>query len=128
MDKDEADPLTQALHLQGVAAKAGFDWTDINGVLDKIAEELHEVAEEVKADGGPARLRHELGDLLFACLNLARHLDLDPKQALAECNARFTRRFARVVDLAAEQGVSLRACTPQLREHYWNEAKSREDD
>jgi nucleoside triphosphate diphosphatase len=82
--------LTRAVKLQNRAARVGFDWPDAGHVLDKIAEET---AELVEAQGDPARVFEEFGDLLFVVANLARHLKVDPEAALRAANGKFSRRF-----------------------------------
>lgn len=84
--------LMRAVKLQKRAARVGFDWPDIAPVLDKIAEESRELV-EARDQLGEAEMREELGDLLFVMANLARHLKLDPEQALRQANAKFERRF-----------------------------------
>lgn len=97
------DPLRQALRLQTDAAAQGFDWPQIGPVIDKLEEELAELRAEIQAPKrDPQRLQEELGDLLFSVVNLARHLQLAPDQALAAGNAKFAARFAQVM-AAAEQ-------------------------
>jgi len=82
----------RATKLQKRAASYGFDWPDIDGVFAKVKEELDELLQEVDC-GDKARQEEELGDLMFACVNLARHLSIDPEQALAKTNSKFKRRF-----------------------------------
>ncbi|RMD77881.1 MAG: nucleoside triphosphate pyrophosphohydrolase [Gammaproteobacteria bacterium] len=116
--------LSRAAKLQRRAARLGFDWPDLAGPLAKVEEELEELRAELAAGGGRARLEHELGDLLFACANLARHLGLDPEQALRRAGERFAARFRRVeAALAGEEGPP-----PGLArlEALWREAKEAE--
>ena len=104
------------------AAGLGFDWPDIGGVLAKINEEAEEV---VKAHETRDRqhLEHELGDLLFAVVNLARHLKVDPEQALRKSNARFRERFAHVERSVAESGKPFAETPLERMEEWWQEAK-----
>ncbi|MXU66157.1 nucleoside triphosphate pyrophosphohydrolase [Oceanomicrobium pacificus] len=95
--------LTRAVKLQKRAARVGFDWPDIGQVVDKIAEEAAELADE-QGSGDRDRIEEEYGDLLFVVANLARHLDLDPEAALRRANAKFESRFAYIEDRLAEQG------------------------
>ena len=88
--------LIRAEKLQRRAAKVGFDWDAAEPVLDKIAEELGELRSEIRAGAAAARLEDELGDLLFSCVNLARHLGLHPEQAIAGANRKFEHRFAEI--------------------------------
>lgn len=96
--------LSRALKLGKRVARVGFDWPDRNGPLDKIEEEFRELRAEVEGRRDPARLREEFGDLLFALVNLARHLRLDPEEALRHANAKFERRFRAVESKLAERG------------------------
>ncbi|HET8882181.1 MAG TPA: MazG nucleotide pyrophosphohydrolase domain-containing protein [Solimonas sp.] len=91
-----AEPLAEALRLQREAAALGFDWRRQDELWDKLAEEIGELREAVGE--GPARIEDELGDLLFMAVNLARHLGVDARAALAGANAKFARRFAHVCD------------------------------
>jgi len=88
--------LTRAGKLQKRAARIGFDWPAAAPVLDKVAEELEELRREMAAGGKPARLEDEVGDLLFACVNLARLLRIEPETALRAANAKFDRRFRKL--------------------------------
>lgn len=118
--------LTEATRLSVKAAALGFDWPDVEGVLDKVAEEARELTqalESVEPDGDdPA---HEFGDLLFALVNLGRHLGLDPESALATANLRFRRRFATLEELLAERGVRASDLEVDALESLWQRAKSR---
>jgi len=118
--------LTRAVKLQKRAAHVGFDWPDINQVLDKVQEELHEVREVVDQGQGVQRMRHEVGDLLLAVSNLARHADIDPETALREANQRFESRFHHVEAQCAEQGVTPQAAGLDLLEQMWRQAKQAE--
>jgi ATP diphosphatase len=95
--------LTRAAKLQRRAARIGFDWPEAAPVLDKIVEEVGEIKAELAQGGGPERLADEVGDLLFAVTNLARHLELDPEQTLRGANAKFERRFRRLETLLAQR-------------------------
>ena len=85
--------LTRAVKLTARAARVGFDWPDVSFVLDKLREETAELEHEIAAGRDVARMRDELGDILFVCANLARKLDLEPEDALRSTNAKFVRRF-----------------------------------
>ncbi|HEX4870746.1 MAG TPA: MazG nucleotide pyrophosphohydrolase domain-containing protein [Nevskiaceae bacterium] len=89
------DPLAEAEAVQRAAAREGFDWPDAAPIWDKLAEEIAELRAALAES--PERRRDELGDLLFAVVNLARHLGVDPGEALRGCTARFGRRFAHVI-------------------------------
>jgi MazG family protein len=97
--------LTRAAKIQRRAARLGFDWPAVRPVIAKIAEEIAELEAELGGDKDPARIDDELGDLLFAAVNLARKLEIDPEAALCRATAKFERRFRRVETLAAERGV-----------------------
>ena len=116
--------MTRAVKLQKTAGKVGFDWENIRGVVDKIREELAEVEAEF-AGADPERLEAEIGDLLFAVTNLARHLKVDPEKALRGTNARFSSRFAVVEDEVNAAGGWDKA-TIALMEAAWNKAKQLE--
>lgn len=98
--------LTRADKIQRKVSQRGFDWTELDGVIDKIREELAEVEEEI-AERNDERLRHEIGDLLFACVNLSRHLDVSPEQALDQANRRFSERYTLAAEFLAERERSL---------------------
>jgi len=113
----------RATKLQKRAASYGFDWPHINGVIDKIKEELDELQHEVNAED-KARQEEELGDLMFACVNLARHLSIDPERALAKTNNKFKRRFETIdskLDLKQNKAQSIEAL-----EIAWQKAKQAE--
>ena len=88
--------LVRAEKLQKRAARVGFDWDDLDGVVDKVREELAECEQTFSEHADPTERVHEVGDLLFSCVNLARHLGVDAEQALRSANHRFERRFQRV--------------------------------
>lgn len=93
--------LIRAEKLQKRAARIGFDWPEAGPVIDKVEEEIAELKAELGDRPKPERLDEEMGDLLFACANLARHLGVDPEGALRRANAKFERRFKRMEALAA---------------------------
>lgn len=111
--------LAQAEQYQKRAARVGFDWPDVQGVLDKLVEELHEVHQAAE---GEERAR-EIGDLLFAVANLARWYKVEPESALREANARFRQRFTYIERTAREQGRSLADLTVEEMEALWQQAK-----
>ena len=115
-------PMQTALKLQKKAAKFGFDWPDISPVFAKIREELDEL-EEAVAEKNQPHIQEELGDLLFAMANLARHLQVNPEQAISNTNHKFRRRFARIESLLKEQNKSLEGCSLDELDTYWDQAK-----
>lgn len=115
--------LARAMKLQKRAAAVGFDWPDTQGVFNKIHEELGELQSADAAREGTERIADELGDLLFACVNLARHLDVDPGRAMRGANGKFDRRFRRVEQLASARGTRLMDLALEDMEQLWVEAK-----
>ncbi len=111
--------LSQAQEYQDRAARVGFDWPEIEGVLEKIAEEV----EEVKRADNERELAAEIGDLLFALVNLARWKKVDAESVLRETNSRFKRRFAYIENGAREQGRSLSELSLDEMESLWQQAK-----
>ena len=115
-------PLLTAFRLQERAAGVGFDWPDAAGPLKKVREETEELAKEVEAGGKPA-IQAEVGDLLFAVVNLARKLGVHPSQALEQANAKFTRRFEGVERLAEQRGLELGRAGLEALDRLWDEVK-----
>jgi tetrapyrrole methylase family protein/MazG family protein len=111
--------LSQAQEYQDRAARVGFDWPEIEGVLDKIREEI----EEIKQAQNLEQVTGELGDLFFVLVNLARWRKVDAESALREANLKFKRRFAYVEKSAKEQGRNLSDMTLEEMDAFWNEAK-----
>ena len=117
--------LSRAMQLQRKASSVGFDWNDPRAVLHKIREEADEI--EAALDRGNAEeLASETGDLLFALVNLARHVGADPEMALRGTNAKFERRFAYIERKLAEQWRSLDQSSLEEMDALWNEAKEKE--
>ena len=117
--------LTRAMELQRKASTVGFDWNDPRAVLHKIREEADEI--EAALDGGDAEeLAAETGDLMFAVVNLARHVGADPESALRGTNAKFERRFAYIERALAAKGRSLESASLAEMDGLWNEAKGAE--
>jgi ATP diphosphatase len=114
--------LTRALKLQSRAARVGFDWPDMTGVIEKIVEEAHELAKE----SDPDRVEDEFGDLMFAVVNLGRRLGVDPETAMRRVNAKFERRFRAVEAALAAEGRRPQDATLAEMDAIWNAEKARE--
>jgi nucleoside triphosphate diphosphatase len=117
--------LMRADKLGKRAARVGFDWPDRAGPLAKISEELAELTEAVRQDNA-AHEAEEFGDLLFAVANLARHLGLDPEEALASANRKFEARFRDMETSIHALGLDMAALDLDTLEQYWQQAKLRE--
>ena len=117
--------LTRALKLQAKAGKVGFDWNDPMAVLSKIREECDEIEAEIAA-GEPGKATAEVGDLLFAVVNLARHLDADPEATLRAANEKFTRRFGSIEQAFAAEGKKPQDSTLAEMDALWDAAKEAE--
>jgi uncharacterized protein YabN with tetrapyrrole methylase and pyrophosphatase domain len=104
------------------AAKAGFDWERTEQVLEKVEEELSEL-KEAMAEGDPALTEHELGDLLFSLVNLARFLGLNAEVAMLSVNERFERRFREMEKIAVKTGCSIEDSDMPTLDRLWEMAK-----
>jgi ATP diphosphatase len=133
------DPLSRAHRIQDRVSAVGFDWEDATGAFEKVAEELEEVREQLEriqrlpeagtpapVQAAEAALEEELGDLLFAVVNLARLAGAHALTALHGANAKFTRRFEALEKRAAERGLDLAAATLDELESIWGEVKADE--
>jgi len=116
--------LNRAEKLQKRAARVGFDWGDVAPVLDKIEEEIAELREAIAA-GDQLEMEHELGDLLFAQVNLARHMGVNPETALRYTNQKFTNRFNYIEDRVESSSKEWQDFTLDELDHWWNEAKGK---
>ena len=118
--------LPASREIQERASSMGWDWPSIDGVWEKVAEELVELHEAGAAQGDGARDErlHELGDVLFATVNLARWLKLDPEEALRAANRRWIERYERVEALAVSRGQALADLSPDEKHQLWNEVKT----
>lgn len=114
--------LTRAEKLQKRAARVGFDWPDAQGALEKVREETEEIAEEM-ARGDTDALHAEIGDLLFACVNLARLSGIDAETALKGANAKFDRRFRAVEATLAREGKAIADCSLEEMDAAWERVK-----
>jgi ATP diphosphatase len=117
--------LARALKLQRNAGKVGFDWNDPKAVLAKIREEADEIGSELDA-GAHNKVAGEIGDLLFAVVNLARHLDVDPETALRTTNLKFERRFGAIENALAAAGKTPAEATLGEMDALWDQAKAAE--
>lgn len=115
--------LTEALKLQERAAKVGFDWSTPEPILDKIEEEVAELREALIA-GAPDKVADELGDLIFAMVNIGRHVKADPEMALRGTNTKFRRRFSHIETELEVSGETLEAATLERMEELWQSAKT----
>ncbi|MBS5281536.1 MAG: nucleoside triphosphate pyrophosphohydrolase [Butyricicoccus pullicaecorum] len=115
--------LIRAEKVQHKAAKVGFDWDEVSGALDKVREETAEVARAINGDGDPSE---ELGDLLFAVVNVARFLKTDPEDAINRTTDKFIRRFAQVEQAAKDAGRSLSEMSLAEMDALWDAAKQKE--
>ncbi|MQB02585.1 nucleoside triphosphate pyrophosphohydrolase [Agrobacterium tumefaciens] len=115
--------LTEALKLQEQAARIGFDWSDPAPILDKIEEEIAELREAL-AEGKPEKVSDELGDLIFALVNIGRHVKADPEDALRGTNTKFRRRFNHIETSLTENGETLQEASLERMEDLWQAAKS----
>jgi nucleoside triphosphate diphosphatase len=116
--------LARAEKLQRRAAGVGFDWDSVDGVFDKVQEELGECRETLGDQAEPTERVHEIGDLLFSCVNLARHMGVDAEQALRAANRRFEDRFARIEAGLRAQGQTPGLAVREEMERLWDQAKS----
>lgn len=109
--------------LQQRAAHHGFDWDSVEPVFDKISEEINELKAEIAIQDNQERITDEMGDVLFASVNLARHLGVNPEQALRDSNRKFISRFEIVERLLQEDGRQMEDCSVAVLEAYWRKAK-----
>lgn len=118
--------LSRAEKLQKRAARVGFDWLETAPIFDKIAEEIAELKVEIARNAPPERIEDELGDLIFAVVNLARRLKADPEQALRGACRKFERRFGAVEAALAARGRDLATCSLAEMESEWQKVKASE--
>ena len=121
--------LTRAVKLQSRAARVGFDWPNLEPVLTKAEEEIGELKAAIASEGAgaaPGKVAEEFGDLLFVMANLARHLGIDPEDALRGANAKFVRRFASIEDALGKDGRRPEDSSLEEMDALWDQAKDAE--
>jgi nucleoside triphosphate diphosphatase len=118
--------LLRAIKLQKRAALVGFDWKDATPILEKLNEEISELISEMKSGAPAEKINDEFGDILFVCVNLARHLQVDPETALRSTNDKFVRRFKRVEEILASRGKTAAQSTLEEMDALWTEVKREE--
>jgi len=120
-------PLMRAAKIQKRCANIGFDWPEITQVVDKIQEETQEVLQELeKSQQDQHAIEEEVGDLLFAVVNLSRHLDVEPDKALRKANIKFENRFHQVEEYFRHQGLDIREAGLQQMDWAWHQVKQQE--
>lgn len=115
--------LSKAFHLQKKAAKVGFDWPSINGIWEKVKEEIIEFENELGPANNQQLLMREFGDLLFALVNVGRHYKIEPEEALSSTNKKFYDRFRYIENKALEKEKALQDMSLEEMDQFWNEAK-----
>lgn len=115
--------LLSARKLQEQAASVGFDWSDVNSVVDKLQEELDELKREVNNRAGSEAIENELGDVLFSCVNIARHTGVDAESALRGTNQKFARRFSYIEEQLDKQGKAIDQTSLEEMDSLWEQAK-----
>jgi tetrapyrrole methylase family protein/MazG family protein len=116
--------LSSVYQLTRKASRLGFDWTDLDGVLQKLDEEMREFREALSLQNR-RRIREELGDLFFVLVNISRFLKIDPEKALQKTIENFTHRFQYIKISLREKGKSLRESNPVEMDRLWEEAKKK---
>jgi XTP/dITP diphosphohydrolase len=118
--------MVKAYRIQEKARGVGFDWDNATQVLEKVFEEYRELQKEVKTGGSPERIESEFGDLMFALINYARFINVNPDDALERTNQRFIKRFNYVEQQTIQKGKSLHDMTLDEMNVYWDQAKNNE--
>jgi MazG family protein len=116
--------LDYANDIQRIASSVGFDWPSYEGVIEKVREELSELEEEIHSATSQERLVDEFGDLLFSCINLARHLNIEPETALRQASNKFKQRLTLIESKLAERGKNLSDSNLTELDTLWNEVKN----
>lgn len=114
--------LMRAEKVQSRAAKAGFDWDEVSGALEKVYSESEELKSAI-CNNNQENAEEELGDLLFSCVNVSRFINCNPEQALTKATDKFIKRFAVVEDIAKRDGIDMKTASLELLDKYWDEAK-----
>ena len=118
----ELPALMRAAKIQSKAAKAGFDWDEVGGALDKLSEEIAELKAAI-ANGDKANINEELGDVLFSAVNVSRFVDTDAEEALTDATDKFVARFKTVEKLANERNIDMKQSDIETLDRLWDEAK-----
>ncbi len=118
----ELPALMRADKIQSKAAKAGFDWTQVDGALDRLYEEIGELKEAI-ANGNKDEISDELGDVLFSAVNVSRFVKVDAEEALTSSTDKFISRFKIVEKLAVERGIDMKTSSLEVLDELWDEAK-----
>ena len=118
----ELPALMRAAKIQSKAAKAGFDWDEVGGALDKLSEEIAELKAAI-ANGDKANINEELGDVLFSAVNVSRFVDTDAEEALTDATDKFVARFKTVEKLADERNIDMKQSDIETLDRLWDEAK-----
>ena len=114
--------INQAYKLQKQASSVGFDWDNLQGVVDKLDEEIGELKDEIQ-NNNHSRIEEELGDVLFSCINLARHLQVNPEHCLRQTSQRFSHRFKCIEQQLDIAGLSIEECSLVELDALWDQAK-----
>ncbi len=120
-------PLVKAYRIQEKASGVGFDWEDPEQVWEKVKEEMNELKKEVKISENKDKMENELGDLLFALVNYARFIDINPEDALERTNKKFIKRFQYLEKGIKKQGKNINDLSLKEMDVYWEEAKKNEN-
>ncbi|MEE9423479.1 MAG: MazG nucleotide pyrophosphohydrolase domain-containing protein [Methylococcales bacterium] len=115
--------LSLSEKIQKRAESHGFDWDNIAPVFEKLYEEIDELKAEIVIEDNQERISDEMGDILFASVNLARHVGVNPEQALRDSSRKFIMRFEVVEQLIREDGEQMEDCSVAVLEDYWRKAK-----
>jgi nucleoside triphosphate diphosphatase len=118
--------LSRSEKLDKRAARAGFDWPDVDAVIAKVREEIDEVREATRA-GKQDKIHEEIGDLLFAVASLARHMGVEPEAALTDANLKFTRRFHHIESRCRAEGLNVSEAGMEKLDAFWNEIRERDN-